>query len=363
MANPIDIGTITDQVTVIPTAWGQGVNDWVNGAYSVLGSTYTATAFRSQLSLDETVRNCFINGGMDIDQRNEGATQTFTNGAALAYSVDQWHVTTAGSDVTGARIIGSGNTPYRYQITGAIGNTSVNFGQRMTSANTRHLAGQQITIAVDMANSLLTSVSYTIYKANSTDSFAAKTSIHTGTLSSSISGTISRPSVTLTLDATATTGIEIIFSVANQTSGTWTIGNASLKKGTFTAFDYLNESVILRNCQQFYEKSYEQGASPGTVTYNGCSTHRAALTGMTSIGFNDTYKVEKFTTPSTTFYAPTASTANRVRNNTTGSLYAVNSISSLQPENKTRTPMPVISVAATAGDILLAHWVSEAVIP
>ena len=46
MAVPVSIA-ITDLVTVVPTNWGQGINDWVNGAYGVLGATYTAAAFNA----------------------------------------------------------------------------------------------------------------------------------------------------------------------------------------------------------------------------------------------------------------------------------------------------------------------------
>ena len=49
MAVPISI-TIVDQVTVIGTNWGQGMNDWVNGSYGVLGSVYTAAAFGTAVS-------------------------------------------------------------------------------------------------------------------------------------------------------------------------------------------------------------------------------------------------------------------------------------------------------------------------
>lgn len=47
--NPTDLGVIVDQSTIIPTAWGQGINDWVYGAYGVLGGTFTAAAFRSAI--------------------------------------------------------------------------------------------------------------------------------------------------------------------------------------------------------------------------------------------------------------------------------------------------------------------------
>ena len=48
MALPVNTAFV-DQVTVITQPWIQGSNDWTNGAYGVLGATYTATAFRTAL--------------------------------------------------------------------------------------------------------------------------------------------------------------------------------------------------------------------------------------------------------------------------------------------------------------------------
>ena len=48
MALPINT-TFTNLVTVISQPWIQGSNDWTNGAYGVLGGTYTATAFRTAI--------------------------------------------------------------------------------------------------------------------------------------------------------------------------------------------------------------------------------------------------------------------------------------------------------------------------
>ena len=52
-------------------------------------------------------RNRIINGDMRIDQRNAGASQTFTAAAALAYSVDRFYGYCTGANVTGARVAGT----------------------------------------------------------------------------------------------------------------------------------------------------------------------------------------------------------------------------------------------------------------
>ena len=54
------------------------------------------------------MRNRIINGNMAIDQRNSGASQTFTAAAALAYSVDRWYGYCTGANVTGQRVTNTG---------------------------------------------------------------------------------------------------------------------------------------------------------------------------------------------------------------------------------------------------------------
>ena len=116
-------------------------------------------------------RNKIINGDMRIDQRNAGASQTFTAAAALAYSVDRWYGYCTGANVTGARVAGSSATQYRYQFTGAASVTGIGFGQRIEATNAYPLAGQAATLSVDLSNSLLTTVTWTAYYANTADTF------------------------------------------------------------------------------------------------------------------------------------------------------------------------------------------------
>ena len=200
-------------------------------------------------------RNKLINGGMAVDQRNAGATQTFTAAAALAYSVDRWYGYCTGANATGARIAGTGSQ-FAYRFTGAASVTAIGFAQRIEQVNAYSLAGQTATLSVDLANSLLTTVTWTAYYATTADTFGSlasptKTSIATGTFT--VTSTVTRYQAQITVPAAATTGIEILFTVGAQTSGTWTIQNAQLEAGSSpTPFEQRPIGMELSLCQRYY---------------------------------------------------------------------------------------------------------------
>lgn len=197
----------------------------INGA-SVLGP--------GDISIMAGASNRLINGGMAIDQRNEGAAQTFTAAAALAYCVDRWYGYCTGANVTGQRVAGSGKAQYRYRFTGAASVTAIGFAQRIEAANSYDLNNGTCTLSVDLANSLLTTVTWAAYYANTADTFGTlasptRTSIASGSFT--VNSTVTRYSTSISIPTAATTGIEIVFGVGAQTSGTWTIGNVQLEKG------------------------------------------------------------------------------------------------------------------------------------
>ncbi len=180
------------------------------------------------------LRSRFTNGGMAIDQRNNGSAQTFTAAAALAYCVDCWYGYCTGANVTGQRVSGSGNTRYRYQFTGAASVTKIGFAQRIQVADCYDLNNRAVMLGVDLANSLLTTVTWTAWYANTEDTFGTlasptRTQISTGTIT--VTSTPTRYYVPISIPAAAATGIEVEFSVAAQTSGTWSIGEAQLVAG------------------------------------------------------------------------------------------------------------------------------------
>lgn len=202
------------------------------------------------------LRNVIINGGMLIDQRNSGAVQTFTNGAELAYCVDRWYAFCSGANVTGQPVLGANASKYRYLFTGAALTTNITFAQRIEAQNCGGLAGGPATLSVDLANSLLTSVTWTAYHPTSADQHGTRanptrTQIATGTFT--VNSTVSRYSTTINMPANAAWGIEIVFSVGAQTSGTWTIGDVQLEKGSVaTPFENRPVGMELALCQRYY---------------------------------------------------------------------------------------------------------------
>ena len=234
-------------------------------------------------------RNRIINGGMAVDQRNAGAAQTFTAGAALAYGVDRWYGYSTGANATGQRVTGATAGQYRYQFTGATSVTGIGFGQRIEQLNSTDLADTTATLSVDLANSLLTTVTWTAYYATTADTFGTlasptRTQIATGTFT--VNSTVTRYSTQISVPAGATTGIEIVFTVGAQTSGTWTIGNVQLEAGSVaTPFERRSYGHELALCQRYYEKgSFAMtGMANSGLNFGGWSSFAATKRAVPTI--------------------------------------------------------------------------------
>ena len=296
----------------------------VQGNVNVLNTVIMGSSF---------LRNRIINGGMAIDQRNSGASQTITAGAALAYTVDRFYAYCTGANVTGSRIANSTNNPannpsqYAYQFAGAASVTGIGFGTRIEAINCWDLAGTTATLSVNLANGLLTTVTWTASYANSTDSFGSLasptvTQIATGTFT--VNASLSRYSVSIPIPIAATTGIQIVFTVGAQTSQTWQINNVQLEPGPVaTPFERKLFDQILIDCQRYYEKSYDVTVVPGTVT----STNAFSLIASSSlVRYPAFFKVTKRIVNGTiTFYSTTGASGN-IRNNSAASDLAVSTV-------------------------------------
>jgi len=119
------------------------------------------------------------------------------------------------------------------------------------------MAGSTATLSLDISNSLLTTVTWTAYYANTADTFGTlasptRTQIATGTFT--VTSTLTRYSTQISIPAAATTGIEIVFTVGAQTSGTWVIGNVQLEESSIaTSFDYRSYPTELAMCLRYFE--------------------------------------------------------------------------------------------------------------
>jgi hypothetical protein len=229
---------------------------FINGQSITVDIINFADSTQMNSGANTSTKNRFINGAMAVDQRNNGASQSFTPSSSLVYTVDRWYAYCTGAIVTGQRVAGSiTSSQYNYQFTGATNVNSILFAQRIEQLNSYDLAGKTTTVSVNLSNSLLTTVTWTAYYANSADTFGSiaiptKTQIATG--SWTVTSTLSRYSANISIPSAATTGIEIVFSVGAQISGTWVIGSAQFELSTVaTAFERRIYTQELINCQRY----------------------------------------------------------------------------------------------------------------
>jgi hypothetical protein len=202
--------------------------------------------------------NLLINSAFTLDQRNNGASKVIAAGGALAYPIDRWWAACTGANVTGQQVAGTAPNAFNYRFTGAAGNTGIMVGQRIEMLNAYSVASDKIMLSVDLANSLLTTVSWAIYAANSKDTFGtlaspAKTQLASGTFN--VTSTLTRYSISapISVGASYTNGIEVVFSVGAQTSGYWTIGRVKLEKQTISTV-YVPDDIetTIKSCQRYF---------------------------------------------------------------------------------------------------------------
>jgi len=214
------------------------------------------------ISSNVSFKNRIINGAMTVAQRGTAA-QTVTAGntvptVSTGYYLDRWFTYCLDGNVTvGTTVVAPYTTAV---ITGAAGVTSVGFGQRIESWNCMDLGGGsvKVTLSFIMANTLLTTASLSLWYANTQDTFgtiASPTKTQIGSTSSiPLTSTLSSFKATYTLPTTSYLGLEVLFTAGAQTSGTWSISNVQLERGTTnTPFDIRPYGYEMELCQRYME--------------------------------------------------------------------------------------------------------------
>lgn len=208
-----------------------------------------------------TIRpNYLINGGFEISQAATSATitaGTATPTQSLGYpTVDNWFAYSVGGNPTIAQVAGSGATPNRLQLTGAASITSVGIGQRIESINSAKLALKTVTLSFDCSNSLLTSLTITANRptttANTFGTIGTPTKTQIATTSLTINSTLTRYSYTFTCPQDVDKGLEILFTLGAQTSGTFVLSNVKLEEGSVST-PFVSDAIEeLRRCQRYF---------------------------------------------------------------------------------------------------------------
>jgi hypothetical protein len=151
-------------------------------------------------------------------------------------------------------------------------------------------------LSVNIANSLLTTVTWTAsYATTTADTFgtigtATKTQIATGTFT--VTSTLTQYTTTISVPSAATTGVEILFTVAAQTSGTWQIGDVQLEAGSVaTPFERPMYQQQLQNCQRYFQRhspvnliGYNQGTTQAFYSFGFPTTMRIASASVSITG-------------------------------------------------------------------------------
>lgn len=253
-----------------------------------------AVSLAQGASNNTTFRNRIINGAMQIAQRATSGTSgsTVPTTTATYPSIDRWYAYATGATVTVAQVAGTVPIKSNLAVTGAASVTAVGVGQRIEQLNSYDLAGSTATLSVNISNTLLTTVTWTASYATSADTWSAKTQIATGTFT--VTSTLTNYTANISIPSAATTGIEILFTVGAQISGTWTIGNVQLEAGsTASPFEYRSYGTELALCYRYYTVfAWESGSNwPSVGGY---------ITNGGTIDASFIFPVQMRTTPTTT---------------------------------------------------------------
>ena len=111
------------------------------------GVTFNDSSLQGAAASTYTLKNRIINGSMVVDQRNAGASKSYS-ASTITYAVDRFFLYPTGAAVTGQQVAGTNTgTGYAFRITGATGNTACNFSQRIENLNTLDLNSTSVTIS------------------------------------------------------------------------------------------------------------------------------------------------------------------------------------------------------------------------
>jgi hypothetical protein len=248
----------------LPDLSGTYIATSTKGAASGVSSLDAASKLtRSQIPAVLSNDNRFINSGFCIDQRYSAASHAATNNTVV-YGADMWRCYSAGAEGTLQRIAGSGTNQYKLRYTGATNVTSFYIEQRIAVEEVLDLAGTDIYIAAKLADSTLTSVTWTVSRANSADDFTNVTQIATG--SHTINSTLTEYSATCTLPAEANLGVIVRWTIEAKVSGTFDFTEAQFGSGTVApTYRKENVSLVERRCYRHFYAIKHSGT--GTIGF------------------------------------------------------------------------------------------------
>jgi hypothetical protein len=266
-------------VSIIPDS---GVLDAGLSVVSTALLTPTNPAVPTTLTL-APFRNRIINGAFRFDQRNSGAAQVITAGAA-AYTLDRFYVGCTGANITSTRIAGSGGYAFAQVLSGAASVTATMWGHRIESSNCRDWAGKLVNVQVPISAAGITTATWSAYTADATDVWAAKTLIATGSIP--VSGTLETKYFSFVAPSGVSRGVAIEITTGALGAGQSITfqGACQAESDRVTPFEVVEVGEDFRRCQRYYEvgdgvlDAYQLAANSAAVRVSFKTTKRAVPT-------------------------------------------------------------------------------------
>ena len=225
-------------------------------------------------------KNRLINGEMRIDQRHSGASQTVatTDTGDTIYRVDRWAVGAYSANIAATQSGGAGQWKNYLQLTGSTSNTGFIIFQRIESNNIYDLASQTVTLSVYAASTSITTLTWAVFYANSTDNWGASTQISTGTWS--ITSGLTRYSAQINLPSSAVNGVGIVITGGALVAGqTFSLTGCQLEPGSIlTNFERRPDDVELLRCKRYCPCFVSTNGSSMAIGYSQASAANTMIT-------------------------------------------------------------------------------------
>ena len=325
----------------------------LNGTTGITTPTYGGAVAAEYIAPVTSFKNRIINGAMQIDQRNDGASVTPT--VSGTYTLDRWVTGFSQPSKFSVQQNASSVTP-PVGFTNYLGATSTSaytVGSAEGFIVSQPIEGYNIAdLAWGTANAQTVTLSFWV-RSSLTGTFGGSlrnngnARSYPFTYAISSANTWEYKTITITGDTSGTwlsnngLGLNVLFSLGagssvSNTAGSWAAGNfisatgatsvvgtngatfyitgVQLEKGsTATSFDYRSIGQELLLCQRYFEKSYDIGTAIGSVTQNGASfALSSGPAGFTSAGRQSFYKVTKRASPTINTYSTNSEASGKV---------------------------------------------------
>lgn len=365
---------------------------------NIIASTDIQSASQNSGQLAGT-RNRIINGAMQIDQRNAGASVTITS-VVQQYTLDRWDATEDSDATITVQQVTDAPTGFPFSLKVTVTTADASIGATQYAIVRQPIEGFNTSdLSFGTANALTVTVSFWV-KSSVTGTFGGVLQNSAFDRSYAFQYTINsantweKKSVSIAGDTTGTwigatngAGIRVGFSLgagttysgtANTWTGsyiqqatgnvnlistlnaTWQLTGVQLEIGTVaTPFEWRNFQQELALCQRYYEKSFDLGTKPAqNAGSNGASIAAQAGGASTALAMPSvTFAVKKRAAPGiVTTYNPSAANS-QIRNFTLGSDYASTTVTDIG--DRSMMIFGTSQVGSATGNTIAIHWVAE----